>query len=127
MPRQQLVGHGSPKTRARITPEVPIHLNNSSCNDPDPNVTLCLWDLHQAELVYIQPEAREASSKPRMIGLGAIAGYVERHREPQTYFVDHFNVWRRCVHVEGEGCQELKNRIGEVDAGTTACTSKLQL
>lgn len=53
-----------------------------------------------------------------MIGLGAITGYVERHRAPQAYFVDHFNVRRRCV--EGEGCQELKNRIGEVDAGTTA-------
>lgn len=60
-----------------------------------------------------------------MIGLGAIAGDVERHRAPQTYFVDHFNVWRRCV--EGEGCQDSKNRIGEVDAGTTACTFKLQL
>ncbi|EGZ71947.1 hypothetical protein NEUTE2DRAFT_65004, partial [Neurospora tetrasperma FGSC 2509] len=69
-----------------------------SCNDPDPNVTLCLRDLHQAELVCILPEAREASSKRRMIGLGAIAGDVERHRAPQTYFVDHFNVWRRCVH-----------------------------
>ncbi|KAK3494688.1 uncharacterized protein B0T23DRAFT_394783 [Neurospora hispaniola] len=67
---------------------IPSHF---SCNDPDPNVTLCLWDLHQAELVCIQPEAREASSKRRMIGL-AIAGYVERHRAPQTYFVDHFNV-----------------------------------